>query len=143
MPHSIRNSDGRPLGKYRLLLIGPKGAICAVSIQGHAPEHTKRMGTYKDSEVLSYSQGQVCHSCEQQFEVLWEFIFFIPTPSLACSFHFTAQLKVWAKLSSFSAKIITPLFMVPTSPSTIAFNEGHCPAPDILSFYNLPSPSPT
>lgn len=42
MLHSIRNQDGYSLGKDRLLLIGPKGAIHVISIQGHAPEQGKK-----------------------------------------------------------------------------------------------------
>lgn len=42
MPHSIRNQDGCSLGKDRLLLIGLKGAIHVISIQGHAPKQSQR-----------------------------------------------------------------------------------------------------
>lgn len=49
-------------------------------------------GTYKDSEVLSCTQGQVCPSCEQQFGILGEFIFFPQPPLLLIqSFYCSAQ----------------------------------------------------
>lgn len=55
-------------------------------------EEAKGMGTYKDSEVLSYTQGQVCPSCEQQFGILGEFILFNQPPLLLIqSFYCSAQ----------------------------------------------------